>query len=130
MSSTEAARVVPAQLSFLAIYSPALGDSDDTFHRQIVFYHSKATARARTRPGHARPALPPPSPEQLRDEENEKLRQVGLAQGMLAFARSFAPGESVDSIETAQSRIVLRELEPGWWILAVRPRPCVYCRFC
>ena len=37
MSSTEVPRVVPAQLSFLAIYNPALGDSDETFHKQIVF---------------------------------------------------------------------------------------------
>ena len=33
--------------------------------------------------------------------------------------RSFSNGEPVDSIETEKSRIVLRELERGWWILAV-----------
>ena len=35
--------------------------------------------------------------------------------------RSFSSGEPVDSIETEKSRIVLHELEEGWWILAVRP---------
>ena len=33
--------------------------------------------------------------------------------------RSFSDGEPVDSIETEKSRIVLHELEKGWWILAV-----------
>ena len=47
MSSTEVPRVVPAQLSFLAIYNPALGDSDETFHKQIVFYYSRAAKAGR-----------------------------------------------------------------------------------
>ena len=33
--------------------------------------------------------------------------------------RSFSHGEPVDSIETEKSRIVLKELEKGWWIVAV-----------
>lgn len=33
-------------------------------------------------------------------------------------ARSFSSGENVDSVETDKSRIVLHELESGWWILA------------
>jgi hypothetical protein len=33
--------------------------------------------------------------------------------------RSFSDGEAVDSVETQKTRIVLRELEDGWWILAV-----------
>jgi hypothetical protein len=118
MSSTNVPRVVPAQLSFLAVYNPALGDSDETFHRQIVFYYAKA-ARARAKLGHASAQ----QDEALREEENEKLRQVGLAQGMVGFARSFSNGESVDSIDTEKSRIVLHELEHGWWILAVCRAP-------
>ncbi|KAF2471598.1 uncharacterized protein BDR25DRAFT_21520 [Lindgomyces ingoldianus] len=34
------------------------------------------------------------------------------------LCRSFSNGEAVDSVETHKSRIVLQELEPGWWILA------------
>ena len=33
--------------------------------------------------------------------------------------RSFSNGKPVDSIETEKSRIVLHELEEGWWALAV-----------
>ncbi|EDU46940.1 conserved hypothetical protein [Pyrenophora tritici-repentis Pt-1C-BFP] len=77
MSSTAIPKVVPAQLSFLAIYSPALGTSDETFHQQIVFYYSKAAkARSKLKDGDTR------RKQELREEENEKLRQVGLAQGM------------------------------------------------
>ncbi|KAF2794730.1 hypothetical protein K505DRAFT_303435 [Melanomma pulvis-pyrius CBS 109.77] len=113
MSSTAMPKVVPAQLSFLAIYNPALGTTDETFHHQIVFYYSKA-ARVRSKiDGKDTRAA-----RDLREQENEKLRQVGLAQGMVGFARSFSNGAAVDSVETQKSRIVLHELEDGWWILA------------
>lgn len=38
----------------------------------------------------------------------------------LIDARSFSNGAAVDSVETHKSRIILHELEEGWWILAVR----------
>lgn len=118
MSSTEVPRVVPAQLSFLAIYNPALGDSDETFHKQIVFYYSRA-AKAGRGDAHANTSASTSTSTDLREEENEKLRQVGLAQGMVGFARSFSQTrETVDSIETDRARIVLHELEGGWWLLA------------
>lgn len=82
MSSTAVPKVVPAQLSFLAIYNPALGDSDETFHTQIVFYYSKA-AKARSKIDGKNTQ----TEQGLRERENEKLRQVGLAQGMVGFAR-------------------------------------------
>jgi hypothetical protein len=134
MSSTVVPRVVPAQLSFLAIYNPALGDSDETFHKQIVFYYSKTAKAGRAASGHANASSHTStntntntdtsgsgsgSGSALREEENEKLRQVGLAQGMVGFARSFShTRETVDSIETDRARIVLHELEGGWWLLA------------
>lgn len=39
---------------------------------------------------------------------------------ILFLPRNFSNGESVDAVETEKSRIVLHELETGWWILAVR----------
>lgn len=33
--------------------------------------------------------------------------------------RSFSDDQPVDSIDTEKSRIVLHEIEKGWWILAV-----------
>lgn len=74
--------VVPACLSFLAIYNPALGRSEDTLDEQIVYYYAKPSARKRqgglnengqnAHDGHGK---------------NERLRQVGLAQGMVEFAK-------------------------------------------
>ncbi|KAK7931700.1 hypothetical protein PG985_002412 [Apiospora marii] len=114
--------VVPAQLGFLAIFNPSLGTTDDTLDDQIVYYasvdaHSAAPPSApRRRNRAARNGRPTEalSPE----ERNERLRQIGLAQGMLEFSRGFAGGKALDSIDTEKSRVVLHELEPGWWILA------------
>lgn len=62
---------------------------------------------------------PKSAQDAAREQKNEQLRQVGLAQGMVEFGRSFSDGKSVSTVETEKSRIILHELEPGWWILAV-----------
>lgn len=105
-------KVIPAQLGFFAIYNPSLGTTDDTFENQVVYYSSQAE-RNRSRKHGA------PNADILREENNEQLRQIGLAQGMVEFGRSFSDGKSVDTIETEKSRIVLHELELGWWVIAV-----------
>ncbi|OAA62999.1 hypothetical protein ISF_04875 [Cordyceps fumosorosea ARSEF 2679] len=118
MAAPASGTPVPAQLGFLAIYNPSLGDSDDTIDDQIVYYSSvtsQAAApakrrRARTR-GRPAEGISP-------DERNERLRQIGLAQGMVSFSRGFTDGDPVDSIETETTRVVVHELESGWWILA------------
>ncbi|KAF7896209.1 hypothetical protein EAF00_006223 [Botryotinia globosa] len=108
-------KVVPAQLGFLAIYNPSLGSTDDTLDNQIVYYYPsikqneyKRSALADTKDARAF----------AKEQKNEQLRQIGLAQGMVEFGRSFSEGESVNTIETEKSRIILHELESGWWILA------------
>ncbi|KAK8218631.1 hypothetical protein IWZ01DRAFT_428684 [Phyllosticta capitalensis] len=107
-----AAKVVPAQLAFLAIYCPSLASSDDTFRDQLLFYFSKPAKSQRDANGGAG------ADEAARNDEHTRLRQIGLAQGMVDFARSFSNGESVDHVDTEKSRIILHELEPGWWALA------------
>jgi hypothetical protein len=78
--------VVPAHLSFLAIYNPSLGKTDDSLPDQIVFYSSVETrTRNRARPSRRNEAAN--RQEADREEENEQLRQVGLAQGMVDFAK-------------------------------------------
>lgn len=74
--------VVPAQLSFLAIYNPSLGSNDENLHDQVVFYSSKAS-RARS----GRKTNNVGGDQRQHEEENEKLRQIGLAQGMVEFAK-------------------------------------------
>lgn len=58
--------ITPAALSFLAIYNPSLGPTDETVHDQIVFYTSRKGNVVTS---------------------NDKLRQIGLAQGIVEFAR-------------------------------------------
>jgi hypothetical protein len=114
LPSEQAPKVVPAQLGFLAIYNPSLGTTDETLENQIVYY-SSSDSRYRSR----QRAPQKPDDDALREEKNEQLRQIGLAQGMVEFGRSFSDGRAVDTVETEKSRIVLHELEAGWWILAV-----------
>ncbi|KAI9708036.1 MAG: hypothetical protein M1820_004240 [Bogoriella megaspora] len=106
-------KIQPAHLAFLAIYNPELGPTDETFQDQIVFYYSHNAHQF-----HNSKNREVQYESALQEQENEKLRQIGLAQGMVHFAQGFSSGESVDSIETEKSRIILYELEKGWWILA------------
>lgn len=78
--------VRPAQLAFLAIYNPSLGPTDETFDHQVVFYYSRTAHEAKAAAKkHAR--VDAAGGDALKAEENEKLRQIGLAQGMVDFAR-------------------------------------------
>lgn len=110
---------VPARLGFLAIFNPSLGKTDDTIDDQIVYYASVTTQSHRSRRRRTRGR---PTDAVSQEERNERLRQIGLAQGMASFSRGFADGAPVDTIDTETSRVVMHELEPGWWILAVSPQ--------
>jgi hypothetical protein len=117
--------VVPAQLGFLAIYNPSLGTTDDTIDNQIVYYASVNTQTSAKRRRH-RSKGARPTDALSKEERHERLRQIGLAQGMVEFGRSFSGGKPVDTIDTERSRVILHELEPGWWILAVSSVPSLH----
>lgn len=106
--------MIPAQLGFLAIYNPSLGTTDETVEDQIVYYTSFTQLNRGRRPHDG-------STDEVvsHEEKNEQLRQIGLAQGMVEFGRTFSDGQSVNAIETEKSRIILHELEAGWWIIVV-----------
>ncbi|KAI1431272.1 hypothetical protein GGR50DRAFT_680218 [Xylaria sp. CBS 124048] len=106
--------IVPAQLGFLTIFNPSLGVTDETMDDQIVYYAS-VNARSQKRRHRSRGKL---MSDVSQEERNERLRQIGLAQGMVELSRGFANGQAVDMIETEKTRVVLQEVEPGWWILA------------
>ncbi|KAH7026391.1 uncharacterized protein B0I36DRAFT_330565 [Microdochium trichocladiopsis] len=114
LASPAPASIVPAQLGFLTIFNPSLGISDETLDDQIVYYASVNTQAGGRR--HRSRGKPIANVSQA--ERNERLRQIGLAQGMVEFSRGFAGGQVLDTIDTDKSRYVLHELEPGWWILA------------
>lgn len=81
--------IVPAQLAFLTLYNPSLSSSDDTIHEQILYYYSSDASKART----AERSVGE------HEERNEQLRQIGLAQGMVQFAR-YGSGDGKQKMRT------------------------------
>lgn len=81
-SSSQRVGVIPACLSFLAIYSPALGRSEDNLDEQIVYYYSKPAGH-----GTEKGSNDAAQDAQSGEEKNKRLRQIGLAQGMVEFAK-------------------------------------------
>ncbi|KAK1750579.1 hypothetical protein QBC47DRAFT_365182 [Echria macrotheca] len=120
-SATSQQTITPAQLGFLAIYNPSLGTTDETIDDQIVYYatiESLSPSSSSKGKNRRRRRVLGTGGGSDGDDRNERLRQVGLAQGMVEFGRSFSGGRAVDVVETVGSRVVLHELEPGWWVLA------------
>ena len=75
--------VVPAQLATLSIYNPSLGATDDTVRAQILYYYTR-TQRER-KDAHKNDT--PENEDESEEQANQKLRQIGLAQGMVDFAK-------------------------------------------
>ena len=99
LSVMSAAAVVPAHLAYLAIYNPTLGPTDESLGDQIVFYYShklELERQRRTKKKYSTSAKTGSNEQddhqnvdRRQDEaaENERLRQVGLAQGMVSFVK-------------------------------------------
>lgn len=103
-----ATSVVPAQLAFLAIYNPSLGASaEESLEEQIVYYfHRKRSRRKRRKEFEVEHA-------EDNEEKNEKLRQVGLAQGMVQFARYDCRPYSVTEFNAKRLRLLAGALRMG-----------------
>ncbi|KAJ5083751.1 hypothetical protein N7456_013178 [Penicillium angulare] len=114
MPESDTVSVIPAQLSFLSIYNPTLGPTDETIEDQIVFYTSKSDYLQRTEGSSDDVEDGKPSEE----GKNGRLRQIGLAQGMVHFASNFSPEQTLEYVETEKTRVVLLELEKDWWLVA------------
>ena len=82
----ETTRVIPAHVEYLTIYNPALGITDETRRDQIVFYWSTTTENKRRRKSDRKNDRAEQDERSAEEEENTRLRQIGLAQGMVTFA--------------------------------------------
>lgn len=82
-----------SKLDYLCIYSPDLG-SDDNINEQLLFVYNF---------------------EQVDNDVN--LRRIGLAQGVVVFGKDFSENETVSTLETTQSRIVIEEIEENIWVV-------------
>lgn len=88
MTDNESLSVIPAQLGFLTIYNPSLGTTDETLQDQIVFYYSSEQQTNRSSNGaNASSTSPTPEQQNNKNDTNERLRRIGLAQGMVNFAK-------------------------------------------
>ncbi|POS84982.1 hypothetical protein EPUL_004645 [Erysiphe pulchra] len=108
--------VIPAHLGFLTIYNPSLGTGDESVKSQITYYYSSQNREDLESPRATNKEFK--HNDYLKQQTDEQLRQVGLAQGIIEFGKSFSNGKPVKTIDTEKSRILLHEFEPSWWILA------------
>ena len=77
--------VQPAKVSILAIYNPSLGNDDESLADQILYYYSAPSQDATGKPDESN------SEERERNERNQRLRQIGLAQGLVQFGKFVIP---------------------------------------
>lgn len=73
--------VKPAQLGFFAIYSPALGSTDKTLPDQLVYYNAGKGSASKDAGDKVTVEA------EAREQHNEQLRQIGLAQGIVALGK-------------------------------------------
>lgn len=82
-NDAELNEITPAHLAFLTIFNPDLAKTEDTEKDQIVFHWSKSQlSRRKTHVYNEHDEK-----RRAEEDEHERLRQVGLAQGMLHFSR-------------------------------------------
>ena len=79
---TNPSGIVPAHLTFLAIYNPTLGGTDEILKDEIVYYYD---AQKSNRAGKVTEDLDHDA-QWSKEEENKRLRSVGLAKGMIQFS--------------------------------------------
>ncbi len=85
---TTSPKVVPAQLSFLTIYNPTFGQTDETAYDQIFHYFSKEDPVEQKHDDTKKRQGKAASEDERADHrQNARLRQVGLARGMVEFAK-------------------------------------------
>lgn len=104
MPDSDLTSVIPAQLSFLAIYNPLLGPTDESIGDQVVFYTSRTEQSRRNER-----SVVGSDDANSTEGQNERLRQIGLAQGMVSFSRFGS--QRLQRLKKAE--LVLQELFQG-----------------
>jgi len=103
-----------AFLSSLYIYNSSLGQADSTVHEQLIFHYTPSPPTT-----NASPKPLPLASSTASQELDKQLRAIGLAQGIVQFARAFSPDAPVQEVRTQKGFTVPLEVEKGWWMLAV-----------
>ncbi|RIB22322.1 hypothetical protein C2G38_2174288 [Gigaspora rosea] len=84
---------VPPSLNHFAIYNPTFGPTEETQQDQLLYYVAKKTVPM-----------------------DVKMRQIGLAQGLINFTRAFSPIKACENVHTQKNRMVFHEPEKDYWI--------------
>jgi len=103
-----------AVLSSFYIFNPSLGTTDSTVHDQLIFHYSALAPKASS----PKSSATAPSATEGQDLDRQ-LRAIGLAQGIVEFARAFSPDSPVQEVRTQKGFTVPLEIEKRWWMLAV-----------
>ncbi|KAF9576982.1 vacuolar fusion protein ccz1 [Mortierella alpina] len=99
-SSPSGAAITPATLGYFCIYNPDFGPTDETQHEQLLYYVARKTVSI-----------------------DAKMRNIGLAQGLVNFARIFSPTAPCENVHSQKNRLVFYEAEPGYWLHLIRIIP-------
>ncbi|KAF8927496.1 vacuolar fusion protein ccz1 [Haplosporangium gracile] len=92
-SSGNGLTTTPASLNYFCIYNPDFGPTDETQHEQLLYYVARKTVSI-----------------------DVKMRNIGLAQGLVNFARIFSPTAPCENVHSQKNRLVFYEAEPGYWL--------------
>jgi hypothetical protein len=100
-------------LSSFYIYNPLLGRSDETAHEQLIFHYSINADKGSSEGNSTTKS----------SNLHRELRAIGLAQGIVQFAKAFSPDAPMEEVRTRKGFSVVIEVERNWWILGVRLCP-------
>ncbi|KAF9203802.1 vacuolar fusion protein ccz1 [Haplosporangium sp. Z 27] len=92
-TSSSGPSTTPATLGYFCIYNPEFGPTDETQHEQLLYYVARKTVSI-----------------------DVKMRNIGLAQGLVNFARIFSPTAPCENVHSQKNRLVFLEAEPGYWL--------------
>ncbi|CAG8500626.1 11627_t:CDS:2 [Diversispora eburnea] len=85
--------IVPSSLAYFCVYNPTFGPTEETQKDQLLYYVAKKTVPM-----------------------DVKIRQIGLAQGLIHFTRVFSPSKPCENVHTQKNRLAFYEPEPNYWI--------------
>ncbi|CAG8682148.1 8076_t:CDS:2, partial [Acaulospora morrowiae] len=84
---------VPPSLNYFCVYNPTFGPTEETQKDQLLYYTARKTVPM-----------------------DVKMRQIGLAQGLVNFTRVFSPTKPCENVHTQKNRLMFFEPEPNYWI--------------
>lgn len=112
-SSSSGSASTPSSLHAFFVFNPLLGD-EATEARKLLYFHD-----ARPSTIHRRTAGNEPQFVDLNFEKD----LCGVAEGLIAFTRDFAPEELCESVHCQQHRYAFLQAEKDYWMVIAVKNP-------